>query len=195
MFPPARSAASCKTQVTLSLKIKKTGDSVHYKHDGNRFDQPHTLKLTESETYNLQLTASGDGEPSIVRAELGGRMIHLSPLDSTTSMAVGSWVADCLRPTPKSTRDLLLLTVHVRTNDGVERSAVFPLQIKTYPKGPVPSSAAGLPLARLHFEMQWDAATPASPVAKANPVRFSRRHSASLLPNTDMLSQDVASAA
>lgn len=180
-----RSSNECRASIALSLRVQATGECVHFKLDGARFAQSQTLKLAVGEEYQLKLSASGEGSPQVIGADLGGSKIALTQVDPHGQLATGSWIADCLRRSKKGTRDELLLTVQIRTADGVKRSAVFPLQVKVYE--PLKARAAkralsgGHQLGQLGFEMTWDQLPPFSPIARAHDVRFSRRSSSALL--------------
>ncbi|KAG8465727.1 hypothetical protein KFE25_005297 [Diacronema lutheri] len=186
MSTARRFASECRAAIALSLRVRATGACVHYKHDGARFAQPQTLKLTVGEEYTVRLSVNGESSPAVIGADLGGVKLHLTQVDERGQLAIGYWIADCVRKTRDGTRDELLLTVQIRTADGFKRSAVFPLQAKVYeaPKSVRVAHRAlngGDQLGQLGFEMVWDQLLPFSPLAHAHDVRFSRRASSALL--------------
>mmetsp|Transcript_1992 Transcript_1992/g.5689 ORF Transcript_1992/g.5689 Transcript_1992/m.5689 type:complete len:217 (+) Transcript_1992:104-754(+) len=171
-----------KTSVAISILSKETGLPVNFKHDGARFAQPQTLKITEGETYVLGIAVSGDASPQLVGIEVGYTRLKLEYSGARKHEATAAWTADCVRPTRDGHRDEVLVAVTIRTSDGASRSAIFPLQVKVYAAsrhGTVSRAhASGEPLGKLHLQMEWEDAGPYSPIARADArFKFSRRSS------------------
>lgn len=40
-------------KILLSIAQKEGGGGVYYKHDGERFDHPHTIKLNKDTDYSM----------------------------------------------------------------------------------------------------------------------------------------------
>eukprot|EP00303_Exanthemachrysis_gayraliae_P001581 CAMPEP_0206001550 /NCGR_PEP_ID=MMETSP1464-20131121/2185_1 /ASSEMBLY_ACC=CAM_ASM_001124 /TAXON_ID=119497 /ORGANISM="Exanthemachrysis gayraliae, Strain RCC1523" /LENGTH=189 /DNA_ID=CAMNT_0053374867 /DNA_START=48 /DNA_END=617 /DNA_ORIENTATION=- len=188
-----RSPSSTAATVYVSFTSKRDGAAVHYKHDGSRFAQPHTLKLQAGECYNVELSVTGGSKPTIESAELSGRKLHLVKSRDYPRTFKAEWAATYEHPTANGSRDMLLLSVKVSTSDGAKRAALFPIQIKTYAPGSA-SYSSGLPLGQMHFDMDWSSALPASPTIRGDHPRFMRRTSGSSI-TSPSASRDIASAA
>ncbi|XP_062602808.1 CB1 cannabinoid receptor-interacting protein 1-like [Saccostrea cucullata] len=58
-----------KFKVLLSLKRKEGGGGVFYKHDGERFTQPHTLKLNQNTDYVVTVQSNRKLRDLIIHGE------------------------------------------------------------------------------------------------------------------------------